>query len=103
MYLRLMTSVMYESCGKTYKNLAEIRRTIQSRKIWAMVQTGVHRTRIVWRFSTSGKRKSSVDRSKEEMRMNRSKSDTGIFGTGEDVKYGVRSQKNLVCLGSPSI
>ena len=35
--------------------------------------------------------------------MNRSKSDTGIFGTGEDVKYGVRSQMNLVCLGNPSI
>ena len=35
--------------------------------------------------------------------MNRSEFDTGIFGTGEDVIYGVRSQKNLVCLGRPSI
>ena len=33
--------------------------------------------------------------------MKRSKSDAGIFETGENVKYGVHLQKNLVCLGNP--
>ena len=100
-FLRLTTLVLYESCGKTYNNLAEIRTTSQSRKIWAMVQIGVHRRRILWRFSTRGKTNSSVDGNYKGMRMKRSKSDTGIFETGENVKYGVPSQKNLVCLGNP--